>query len=494
MALHKFTRKELDKIFQNAVGNTLGDCDVNNVFAKTIKSPKITGIAGDVVEQSILGYPPDTDKKPDLIVDGIETELKTTGIRRPKKNSRTQKMSNTIYEAKEPMSITAVSPESITDEEFETSSFWHKLEHLLLVYYHYESPETVIAAEYAKFFIEGYHFHEFSAEDKKTLKNDWLIVRDFIQHLKDTYEDPTAEYPRISSELRKNLMLIDTAPKWPNRPRFRLKRTTVSTLVQKHFGNKFEKLDETYLNFKELDNKLHNLTQKYKNKTVRELMKQFNILPTKNGSAPNSISEQIIVKMFGGTAKKLSKIELFNKIGIVPKSIVQTTKGLHTEDIKFCQIDFEEWTDQKIQFDESFVYNYFHETQFLFIIFEEPSAKSPLLDNKFLGFKRLSIDDTIIENALKPVWEQVRYLINNEKLEETIDLDKNHEPIINKRSNTVRTSINFPKSTEHSFFIRGTGSDASKKPLVINGISMYQQQLWLRGDVIVSMFKNIDFI
>ncbi|WP_156576513.1 MutH/Sau3AI family endonuclease [Bacillus luti] len=494
MALHKFTRKELDKIFQNAVGNTLGDCDVNNVFAKTIKSPKITGIAGDVVEQSILGYPPDTDKKPDLIVDGIETELKTTGIRRPKKNSRTKKMSNTIYEAKEPMSITAVSPESITDEEFETSSFWHKLEHLLLVYYHYDSPETVTAAEYAKFFIEGYHFHTFSDEDKEILKNDWLIVRDFIQHLKDTYEDPKAEYPRISSELRKSLMLIDTAPKWPNPPRFRLKRTTVSTLVQKHFGDKFEKLDDTYLNFKELDNKLHNLTQKYKNKTVRELMKQFNILPTKKGSAPNSISEQIIVKMFGGTAKKLSKIELFNKIGIVPKSIVQTTKGCHTEDVKFCKINFEEWTDQKIQFDESFVYNYFHETQFLFIIFEEPSAKSPLLDNKFLGFKRLSIDDTIIENALKPVWEQVRYLINNDKLEEIIDLDKNNEPIINKRSNTVKTLINFPKSTENSFFIRGTGSDASKKPLVINGISMYQQQLWLRGDVIVSMLKNIDFI
>lgn len=127
----------------------------------------------------------------------------------------------------------------------------------------------------------------------------------FIQHLKDTNEDPTAEYPRISSELRKSLMLIDTAPKWPNRPRFRLKRTTVSTLVQKHFGDKFEKLDDTYLNFKELDNKLHNLTQKYKNKTIRELMKEFDILPTTNGSAPKSISEQIIVKMFGGTVKKL---------------------------------------------------------------------------------------------------------------------------------------------------------------------------------------------
>lgn len=57
MALHKFSRKELDEILSNVVGKTLGEADVNNVFARTIKHPKITGIAGDVVERSILGYP-----------------------------------------------------------------------------------------------------------------------------------------------------------------------------------------------------------------------------------------------------------------------------------------------------------------------------------------------------------------------------------------------------------------------------------------------------
>ena len=205
--------------------------DVNNVFARTITHPKITGIAGDVIEQSVLGYSADSDKNPDLLVDGVPTELKTTGIRKPKKTG------GFMYEAKEPMSITAVSPDKITNEEFSTSSFWHKLEHMLIVYYHYDSPVTVKAADYADFFIKGYHFHEFSEEEQEILKNDWLIVRDFIQHLQDNYANPKAEYPRISSELRKQLMLIDTAPKWPNAPRFRLKRAAVSTLVQKHFGS-----------------------------------------------------------------------------------------------------------------------------------------------------------------------------------------------------------------------------------------------------------------
>ena len=211
------------------MNKTLGEVDVNRVFERTNTNPKKTGIAGDVIEQSVFQYAADSNKAPDLLVDGVPTELKTTGIRKPKKDN------GFIYEAKEPMSITAVSPDSIVNEEFETSSFWHKLEHLL-VYYLYDSPVTVKAADYANFPIKGYQFHEFTSEEREMLKSDWLIVRDFIRELQNNYVDSKAEYPRISSELRKQLMLIDTAPKWPNPPRFRLKRPVVSTIVQKHFG------------------------------------------------------------------------------------------------------------------------------------------------------------------------------------------------------------------------------------------------------------------
>lgn len=36
---------------------------------------------------------------------------------------------------------------------------------------------------------------------------------------------------------------------------------------------------------------------------MREILTEFDILPTTNDSAPKSISEQIIVKIFGGTVK-----------------------------------------------------------------------------------------------------------------------------------------------------------------------------------------------
>ncbi len=147
---HVFTRAQLIQIFDACLNKTLGEVDKNRVFDKAITNPKITGIAGMVIEQSALGYPADSKQEPDLVVDNEHVELKTTGIRYSKKKGEH------AYEAKEPMSITAVSSEKIVDEVFPDSNFWHKLAKMLLVYYLYDSETTVTAAEYANFPIKGY--------------------------------------------------------------------------------------------------------------------------------------------------------------------------------------------------------------------------------------------------------------------------------------------------------------------------------------------------
>ena len=228
---NKISKNDVIKKLDKCLNKTLGQVDKNKVFEKMKSHQKITGIAGSVIEQSVFEYPADNKQRPDLIVDGIEVELKTTGIKYSKKNKKE-------YEAKEPMSVTAVSPEKIVCEEFLNSNFWHKLEHLLFVYYLYDSQNVVTSDKYAEFIIKGYHFHEFSEVDKKILEQDWTSVREFIVNLKRDYTDYKTQLHRLSSELRDTLMFIDTAPKWPNHPRFRIKRSLVSNIVKKHFGNK----------------------------------------------------------------------------------------------------------------------------------------------------------------------------------------------------------------------------------------------------------------
>ena len=130
MASHAYTKKEIERLLGAAVGKTLGEVDSKGVFLRAEKNPKITGIAGDVIEQSVLGYPANSDGDPDLDVDGTLVELKTTGLR--KKNGE--------IEAKEPMSITAVRIGAIQNEDdFEKSHFWLKCSNLLIVFYLYGS-------------------------------------------------------------------------------------------------------------------------------------------------------------------------------------------------------------------------------------------------------------------------------------------------------------------------------------------------------------------
>lgn len=485
----KYKKEELIAILENCLNKTLGEVDKNKVFSKAEIYPKITGIAGTVVEESVLGYNSDSFQEPDIIVDNRKTEVKTTGIRISKKDSK-------IFEAKEPMSVTAVSPELIINEEFETSNFWHKLEHMLLIYYHYLSDTTVKAIDYKNFPIVGYQFKTFTEDDIEILKSDWTIVRDFIIYLNNHYTDYRSEYPRISYELRDKLMLIDTAPKWPNRPRFRLKRSTITNIVQEHFGKSLEQIPLKVNSYDKLNQKLQHLTKKYEGKSIKELIDILNIPIQKNhlGQPPKSVAEQIVVKMLGGTSKKISNIDLFNKIGLIGKTITLNKEGGRTEDMKLFTIDFQEWTDLNTNFEDSEVFTYFSQNKLLCIIFREtPDSKRGLLDNIFLGFKSISFDEDFLYNVVKPVWIKIRDLVLNKKLKEAPVLNKSNQYVYNANGE-LRTYINFPKSKDGVIFVRGTGADSKDKPLVLNGINMYRQNIWLKGSYIVELMSKKDFI
>ena len=457
----------------------MGEVDEANVFAITESNPKVTGIAGDVVEQSILGYPPDSLQRPDILVDGVPTEVKTTGLRPSKKGQG--------LEAKEPMSITAVSLDTIASEEFPDSNFWHKVEHMLIVYYLYDSETTVKAADYAAFPIKGYQFHEFDDEEAATLQSDWQLVHDFVKRIQDEHPDESERrelYPLLSSALRKDLMLIDTAPKYPHPPRFRLKRSTVTAIARKNFGDSMEQLPRSYTSYAAIDMKLHTVSGDYSGKTVGEICGKFEIpLVTKKGKEAKNVAEQMVVRVFGATGK-MSRIELFSKIGLTAKSITLTKEGKRTEDMKLFTIDFDEFSDPQATFEESLFYEYFANNQLLCVVFEEPSKDAPLADNVLRGFKRLSFDDEFIACEVRPVWERIRELISTRTLEFVPSINKTTgKPVINK-TGVPKGAPNFPKSKNGLVFIRGTSTDSRRKPEIVNGIAMYKQQVWVKGSYI----------
>lgn len=480
---HIFRKSELERILSDCIGRTLAEVDKNHVLASR-KANK--GYPGMVVEQSVLGYPADNARRPDLVVDGVETELKTTGIVKPDKKDR--------YEAKEPMSITAVRPKHIVDEEFDGSGFWEKTAHMLLIYYQYTNKASADAPlTYGDFPIRGFEFKDIDGETKEALKNDWTIVRDFIRQIQHDYPDnPESQYPRISSDLnRQRLTIIDTAPKWPNQPRFRFKRRFVSTLVQEYFGKKFDKLPDSYTSLEDIDAKCHELTRQYGGKTIAEL---FDILGIKTGEKPSRAdAERVVVRMFGGEAAKISKVEMFNKYSISGKTVVITKSGGRTEDMKLDPVDFDEMQNESATFEESSFRTIFSDPQYLYIVFEEPNHDALFAENRFVGFKRCFFDDSFIEGAARPVWDKMRDLIFGHTLRNVPRLTKKGEKRYNKNG-TLQEAPNWPKSRDGLVFLRGSGNDSCDKPININGVRMYRQNVWVKGTYIANRLKELPYL
>ena len=535
----KFTKAQVLEILTDAVGKTLGEVDKSNQFARTEKSKKITGIAGDVIEQSVFGYKKDSKQECDIEIDGLLTELKTTGVRVPKSDlnrvkGKTGAAYNVYLGAKEGISITGVTFEPTIQTNFDTSHFWEKSERLLIVFYEYLSYDVVPASGYAKFPIVDYCYNSFSDEERAQLCSDWEIVRDYLQNVYNEFPDVNERNRQLvgfTHVLRPKLLLIELVPAFKKRdkgedseesdsktdsyqkPRYRLKQTFVDYIVRGHFdksrANTEISLKESFSSFAQLDVRCHSISAKYKGMTFAQLKEELGV---ESEISNKSFGALCVLKMFDANCKRLNQISDFTKAGIIAKTITITPSGSRTEDMKLRHIDFEEWADEDLDFIDSDVYSYFCEHSFLCPIFcergdmckrkngeseedykrrlEKESAKTT-----FEGFKRFAFDDTFIENEVRRTWDDSRSLIH----QKTLKWEYLYDNVGNKRKNksgSYMGSPNFPKSADYKVFFRG-GADDSRdeaKTEEVNGIKMLPQFFWLKGSYIADKLKTIEYL
>lgn len=506
----KYTKEFVYNLLERVKGRTLGEVDGSHQFARTQKSDKITGIAGDVIEQSVFGYQRDSKQECDIEIDGVLTELKTTGVRVPKSDLKSAKGKtgaayNVYLGAKEGISITGVTFEPDIQRNFITSHFWEKSEHLLIVFYEYKSYDVVPASEYANFPIVDYCYNRFSDEERGKLKNDWEIVRDYLQKIYAKYhtqEERNENLQGFTHVLRPELMLIELVPGFKKKstgayqkPRYRLKQTFVDHIVRGHFDKSRAatevKLKESFSSFSHLDARCHMLTEKYKGMTFLQMKKLFAI---DTGMSTKDFGAKCVLKMFDANCNRLNQISDFTKAGIIAKTITITPTGGRTEDMKLKHIDFEEWADRNVDFEESELYAFFCEHCFLCPVFCEYDSNDSS-KTTFEGFKRFAFDETFIEKEVKRTWEDSRSLIHHNELEWEYLYDKQGNKRKNK-SGSYMGAPNFPKSSEYEVFFRGSAdvsTDATRIE-VVNGIRMLPQFFWLKGSYIADKLQTLSYL
>ena len=501
MEEHIYRREDLERRLSSIRGKTLEEVDDRGIFDQIRAFDRQKGTVGNIVEQCVLGYEKDSKQKADLIVvekggRRVPTEVKSTGMVIPVQKKR--------FVAKEPMSITGVGIYDLAEQEFETSHFWGKLEHLLMVYYHYTADRPVAPYEYRKFPVKDYEFHTFSPEEVQGLRRDWETVRDLMRDIVGRHPDcrdrdrwrkaVKADYLAEHGALRQKLSWIDLAPRFP--PRFRLKKSVVSAMIEAHFDSRRRTGEAGPMSLAELDAWCHALTEQYAGQTAGELADRFGIAQrNKTGKERKQLCALVVAAMFGAKGKKLREQEPFRTFGILPKAVVRNAKGKGTEDMKLFRLDLgellreyvedEAGQNRMIRFEDSDLYADFADLQILCALFQEPSKhkgqKAALSEARFEGFKRLTIPDAILEGPVQHLWEDSREKLLHGGLREI-------------RDGRGRSAPNFLKGSENAVFLRGSGEDGRDKHLEFGGIAMYNQWAWLRRDCLLDMLEDLPLL
>ena len=123
------------------------------------------GNFGQILEKFYFGYEPNSDAEPDFKEAGMEL-----------KSSPLKTLKNGEFRSKERLVLNIINYLEVHKEEFETSSFWKKNSHLLLVFYLHDRDLDLL--DYIIKLVDDWQYPN---EDLKIIKRDWEFINQRIK-------------------------------------------------------------------------------------------------------------------------------------------------------------------------------------------------------------------------------------------------------------------------------------------------------------------------
>lgn len=123
------------------------------------------GNFGQILEKFYFGYEPNSDAEPDFKEAGIEL-----------KSSPLKTLKNGEFRSKERLVLNIINYLEVHKEDFETSSFWKKNAHLLLVFYLHDKDLDLL--DYIIKLVDGWKYPN---EDLTIIQRDWEFINQKIK-------------------------------------------------------------------------------------------------------------------------------------------------------------------------------------------------------------------------------------------------------------------------------------------------------------------------
>ncbi len=390
-----YSREEIEVISKSIIGKSFKDIISMNYYVLDESGVK-KGSLGNIIEQSLFGIEPNQYSEPDFIDAGIE--LKVTPYKKNKDNT---------LSAKERLVLNMIDYMTEYKNQFYASHFWFKNNKLEIIWYLHEDNK-----EKLNFKITNEVLLDLSvSEDLKQIEEDWNIIIEKIKSGKahEISEADTMYLGACTKGANANSVrrqpFSDILAK--NRA-FCFKNSYMTQLVRKYIGDytTVEKIlsnnEQTFKDF------INNVINKYKGKTQKELMNNFNI-----DSTAKNLNSILVSRMFG-VKGNLSETDEFLKANIIPRTVRVEENGRIKESMPFPAFKYTEIVKQS--WETSDLKEKLESTKYMFFVFKMKKG-----EYVFNGIKLWNMPELILENEVKTMWEKTFEIIKNGNIVKKID-------------------------------------------------------------------------
>lgn len=452
-----YNKQEIEIISKSAIGKSIEDIMKEEVV--TIDNSGVNkGGLGQLVEQYLFGIQNNSESEPDFMPAGIE--LKVT----PYKRIKGGKLS-----AKERLVLNIINYMNEWKNDFKDSHFWFKNNTIQLLWYLWEPNK-----DNKEFKITHEKLLELAKnEDLEQIEEDWNYI---IQKIKDgkaheiseadtMYLGACTKGANASSKREQpfnNILAMQRA--------FCFKTSYMTQLVRKYIGDYFD-VEKVLKGTKDTFSQyVSEVVNKYKGKSQKELMKEFNI-----DSKAKNINSMLISRMFN-VKSKLADTEEFQKANIIPKTIRIEENGRIKESISFPAFKYTELTKQN--WEDCDLREQLETTKYMFFVFKKVHE-----EYIFKGIKLWNMPEIDIESSVMEMWKKTYNAVSTGNIVKSI-------------TNGIRKT-NFPGMSENEVcHVRPHGrnaKDTAPLPVVdkLTGANKYTKHcFWINNSYIKNALKD----
>lgn len=473
LSIEEYSQELIGKTFEDVLMEFFNEDNEAFIEARErFNNPYRKGSLGNLIEEYFFGYPPNSSPEPDFPEAGVE--LKVT----PYERTKTGKI-----RAGERLVLGMIPNNLPVPKSFEESSAYLKLELVLLIYY-YRNRDL----ERVQYPI---HYSQLVSLNSKILEKDLEIIKSdyeiIINKIKDgkAHELSEADTMYLGAATKGATAKKSLQSQYYNsnikakRRAFSLKQGYMTSFFNDYVAEEIQTYDEIVdepVSVETFEELVINKIRSYTGYSKDELIKKFDLTVSKD------IFSRIALKILNIDTENA---EEFEKSNTQIKTIRIEENGKIREHMSFPTISLVEFAEE--EWENSYFYELFSETRFLFVVYRKNGGIYYLEDALFWHMPNLDLEEIAHKEWLE-IQNEVRDGVEFKVTEKNV--------VYNSLPNASKTKITHlrPHTSKAAYHVDSLelkkGEVEKHGDILPNGDIMTKQAFWLNKDYVKEQIEK----